>query len=649
LEDRVRALEETRAAAVSRVQAAEAEAERCRAERERAATEAKAAEAEVEAASMALDGARRAAAAAEIAVDLRAGEACPVCGSREHPAKMETKPALAALDLAERAREAAKRLEKAGERTLTDAIRLAGQKEDELRAQTARRAELEAELDGARAVVRRLASGEEVPRAVMDAAVEVTRRRDRAELALSALCPAARDRIRALAMNETIADAEAVVAALGRRAREAEDLARRIAEIRERAARSRSLAAARGEDVEREDRARLSADARLGAATSLVSARREEIRGMLASLQSGQHEIVEAPLKPRTAEQWISTLETRSCALVEREEQARAALDQARAAAERVALEAREASARRDEAAAQLARARAAVDAAMKKAGFESLDALRGARLEPAVLAALIADLERLDRERERLVAVLAERRRDATVEVTEEEASAAERAREGARKASQEAGERAAHALAHRDELARRRLRAVEIRAKIALLEPRAKRLAQIRQVVAANQLAEFAAERHLEAVTQGAAAILRTLSNDRYALVRTADGAFAVADSAHGGLVRAPSTLSGGETFLVSLALALSLSERIQLAGRTRFDFFFLDEGFGSLDAATLEIALSALERLRGPNRVIGMISHVAAIEERVPRKLRVLPGKPGGSASITHSPHPLIPLQG
>ncbi len=115
---------------------------------------------------------------------------------------------------------------------------------------------------------------------------------------------------------------------------------------------------------------------------------------------------------------------------------------------------------------------------------------------------------------------------------------------------------------------------------------------------------------------------------------------GAFelgAVADSALGGLHRPPSTLSGGETFLVSLALALALSERIQLAGRARFDFFFLDEGFGGLDAVTLDAAVSALERLRGPHRVIGMITHLAAIEERMPRKLRVEPGRAGAGASM------------
>lgn len=78
-------------------------------------------------------------------------------------------------------------------------------------------------------------------------------------------------------------------------------------------------------------------------------------------------------------------------------------------------------------------------------------------------------------------------------------------------------------------------------------------------------------------------------------------------------------------------------ALSERIQLAGRARFDFFFLAEGFGGLDAVTLDAAVSAPERLRGPHRVTGMITHLDAIEERVPRKLRVQPGHAGATASV------------
>jgi exonuclease SbcC len=248
--------------------------------------------------------------------------------------------------------------------------------------------------------------------------------------------------------------------------------------------------------------------------------------------------------------------------------------------------------------------------------------------------------LTALDDELARLVAIALERRRDVTIEVTEEAAIAAVSARDEARLAAERARERAAELATKRAELTRRKARAAELESAIRALAPRAERLQRVRLVVMSNQLAELAAERHLEAVTTRAAELLGGLSRGRYALVRTDAGAFAVADAHHGGVVRVPSTLSGGETFLVSLALALALSERIQLAGRTRFDFFFLDEGFGSLDPSTLESALSALEELRGPDRVIGMISHVAALEERMPRRLRIVPTR-SGTSTLEHEP--------
>ncbi|MEO7327202.1 MAG: SbcC/MukB-like Walker B domain-containing protein, partial [Minicystis sp.] len=311
------------------------------------------------------------------------------------------------------------------------------------------------------------------------------------------------------------------------------------------------------------------------------------------------------------------------------------ALAEAEAAARALNERAREAE-RLDRLLAQ-ARDRLAALRAITRLGFEDLRAYRAARRPARELATLAAQLDALARERDRLAAVRDERARDAAIEVNEIEARAAEEAREEARARAAQARVEATHAASRCDEIARRKARAVMLQARAALLAPRAHRLAQIQKTVAGNQLAELAAERHLQAVTRGAAALLRTLSADRYALVRSPEGAFAVTDAAHAGLVRAPSTLSGGETFLVSLALALSLSERIQLAGRTRFDFFFLDEGFGALDAQTLEMVLAALERLRGENRVIGMISHVATVEERMPRTLHVLPARPGGSAKV------------
>lgn len=86
----------------------------------------------------------------------------------------------------------------------------------------------------------------------------------------------------------------------------------------------------------------------------------------------------------------------------------------------------------------------------------------------------------------------------------------------------------------------------------------------------------------------------------------------------------VRDTRTLSGGESFLVSLALALALSDLV--SHKTRIDSLFLDEGFGTLDAETLETALDALDRLNASGKMIGVISHVEAMKERIPVQIRV-----------------------
>jgi exonuclease SbcC len=84
----------------------------------------------------------------------------------------------------------------------------------------------------------------------------------------------------------------------------------------------------------------------------------------------------------------------------------------------------------------------------------------------------------------------------------------------------------------------------------------------------------------------------------------------------------VRATRSLSGGERFLVSLALALSALE-----GRASFvDTLFIDEGFGSLDAETLDMAIDALETLQGRGQKVGVVTHVAAMIDRIAVQVRV-----------------------
>ncbi|MFT0213818.1 SbcC/MukB-like Walker B domain-containing protein [Pseudomonas sp. F1_0610] len=110
------------------------------------------------------------------------------------------------------------------------------------------------------------------------------------------------------------------------------------------------------------------------------------------------------------------------------------------------------------------------------------------------------------------------------------------------------------------------------------------------------------------------------------RYSLLRNLESELDiwVVDHWQADTQRDTRTLSGGESFLVSLALALALSDLV--SNKTRIDSLFLDEGFGTLDAQTLDIALNALDGLNASGKMIGVISHVDAMKERIPVQIKV-----------------------
>lgn len=118
-------------------------------------------------------------------------------------------------------------------------------------------------------------------------------------------------------------------------------------------------------------------------------------------------------------------------------------------------------------------------------------------------------------------------------------------------------------------------------------------------------------------------------TRLHGRYQLARKSSGELEleVRDTWQADVARDCRTLSGGESFLVSLALALALSDLV--SHKTSIDSLFLDEGFGTLDGETLEVALDALDNLNASGKTIGVISHVEAMKERIPVQLRVHKG--------------------
>ena len=146
---------------------------------------------------------------------------------------------------------------------------------------------------------------------------------------------------------------------------------------------------------------------------------------------------------------------------------------------------------------------------------------------------------------------------------------------------------------------------------------------------------LESFVLAAELEEIVLAANLRLGAMTAGRYLLQHTDARAARGASSglglevmdAYTGQTRPPHSLSGGETFLASLALALGLAEVVTArAGGVRLDTLFIDEGFGSLDADTLELAMRTLDELRQGGRTVGVISHVETMKEQLPAQLLV-----------------------
>jgi exonuclease SbcC len=134
------------------------------------------------------------------------------------------------------------------------------------------------------------------------------------------------------------------------------------------------------------------------------------------------------------------------------------------------------------------------------------------------------------------------------------------------------------------------------------------------------------------LRSLVAGANELLAELSDGGYSLT-VDDGVFEVVDHRNADELRPVTTLSGGETFLVSLALALSLAEIHAAHGEARLDAVILDEGFGTLDEETLDTVASLLEDLAGTRGLmVGVITHVKELAERAPVRFEVHRGPKG-----------------
>ena len=175
------------------------------------------------------------------------------------------------------------------------------------------------------------------------------------------------------------------------------------------------------------------------------------------------------------------------------------------------------------------------------------------------------------------------------------------------------------------------------------------ARRLADLAAGQGANTLrmtlSAFVLAARLEEVAAAASDRLLAMTSGRYSLIHTdarrgagRSGLGLLACDAWTGVDRDTSTLSGGETFLASLALALGLADVVTAeAGGTRIEALFVDEGFGSLDEETLDEVMTVLDGLREGGRMVGIVSHVAELKQRIPAQIRVHKGRSGSHLTV------------
>lgn len=185
---------------------------------------------------------------------------------------------------------------------------------------------------------------------------------------------------------------------------------------------------------------------------------------------------------------------------------------------------------------------------------------------------------------------------------------------------------------LAEQEKSAAERLtRKAELEVQTAELSRRMDTWKTLANSLKANEFQQFMLAEVEANLLTGAGHILYDISDGRFRLT-LAGADYAVEDLWNAGEVRGVKTLSGGETFLASLSLAIALSD--YLAGNRRLGALFLDEGFGTLDPQALEAVAGALENLRTQGRMVGIVTHVESLSEHIGSKLLVSKSVAGSS---------------
>lgn len=524
--------------------------------------------------------------AAALAGELVAGEPCPVCGGRDHPA-----PAAASGEAIDR-------------------VALAEAREA---AQAAEEARQQAALALERADGRLRGLDERLGRLAEDLG-------DAAE-----------------ASAETLADA---VAAATERRRWADDAADRLE------AAETALATAKTAVADADAAAADAEQRRIEAATTLARAE--------AQLDGLVEQLPEEARTPEAVADRLAAVRGRRDDLRRSLEAARAAARDADTAEAGAASEAKAAAEALSECESEVARRGAARDEALAAQGFADREGWRAAERSAEAMTAL----DRRLRERGEQLAAAREAAAQAervAAGLEPPDLAALEAACERGRARLAEVGDARSRAAARIDQLVTAWRALLSLNAERGTAEARHRIDGHLAGVAGGQNERRLSFQRFvqaalLEEVVAQANRRLERMSRGRYALHR----AGGVADrrraagldlevwDAHTDRARSVKTLSGGEGFLAALSLALGVVDVVQAhAGGIAIEALFVDEGFGSLDSEALDAAIQALVDLRSAGRLVGVISHVGELRERVPARLEVIAGRTGSRLAFRVAP--------
>lgn len=423
--------------------------------------------------------------------------------------------------------------------------------------------------------------------------------------------------------QEKYPDATAVTTAL-------EETERILSMIQSLEARLKSIRQTVGEETEKLDSYR----SKIAEIKNLA----ERKGGELESVETQLSETVKMELKSRTPEDW----KRRSESLLHQIEQEKAdfraiAAERDRVSQEHTQLKTNLENSRsyRDREASQLAEAEKMLLEVLEQSSFESVESIREVLQLDVDVDSELDRIAKYDRDVHVLEVSLAELKAQIGERVFDSRAhdelitQFTTREKELARDREQ-----AMYQTKRLEELRKRLDEKKKLEEQRDVLQLRGENLKVLEGLFKGKKFVDYVSTVYLREICEIANRRFRKLTNNHFALVLGEDNQFLIRDFLHDGQIRSVKTLSGGQVFQVSLCLALALAESIQSRNHTQQNFFFLDEGFGTLDGDALRMVMETLKSLRQEGRVVGLISHVESMQQEMDMYLHIVNDPERGS---------------